>query len=300
VLIAGETGTGKELVARAVHGSSDRHAQAFVAVSCAGLSESLLESELFGHEKGAFTGADRSRQGVFEAAHRGTLFLDEAGEMSLALQAKLLRVLTTGEVVRVGSTVPRPVDVRIVAATNRDLEAEVEQGRFRQDLYYRLAVVPVTVPPLRERADDVPLLAEHFLEGAARELKTRRRVLSPEARQALLHYPFPGNVRELRNLMERATILARGEQIEREDLPLTAGAGPGAAPGSPLPAAPADPLAWADRLPPELDLRDLLERIERRLILRALEAAGGVQAEAARQLGLSRSHLAYKLRRLDL
>ncbi len=296
VLITGETGTGKELVARAIHAASRRSGRPFVAVNCAGLSETLLESELFGHERGAFTGAERQRQGVFEAAHTGTLFLDEAGEMSLALQAKLLRVLVNGEVVRVGSTVPRVVDVRILAATNRNLERLVRDGAFREDLYYRLAVVPVPVPPLRARREDIPLLAEHFLALVARDLKIPPRALSPSALATLAAYDFPGNVRELRNLIERATILARGPRIEGRDLPLQGGR-PAAA-GEPGPAGGAGLDAVASSLPESLDLRATLEELEAMLVRRALEASGGVQAEAARRLGISRSHLAYKLKSL--
>ena len=191
VLIHGETGTGKELVARAIHEASPRASRPFVAVNCAGFAETLLESELFGHERGAFTGADRARQGVFEAAHHGTLFLDEAGEMPLPLQAKLLRVLMNGEVVRVGATAPRLVDVRIIVATNRDLQAMVRAGSFREDLYYRLAVVPIEVPALRERREDIPVLADHFLALAGRELNAPARSLSPGARARLVDYGFP-------------------------------------------------------------------------------------------------------------
>src|SRR5271166_116216 len=193
VLITGETGTGKELVARAIHRNSDRAAKPFVAVNCAAFTETLLESELFGHEKGAFTGADRSRQGLFEAAHQGTLFLDEVAEMSPAAQAKLLRVTTDGQVLRVGSTQPRKVDVRLLAATHRDLPQRVHDGVFRQDLYYRLAVVPIAIPPLRERREDVPVLCELLLRQVALELKLPRRVLSAEALEKLKRYDFPGN-----------------------------------------------------------------------------------------------------------
>ena len=294
VMISGETGTGKELVARAIHAASHRADRPFVAVNCAGLSETLLESELFGHERGAFTGADRRRGGVFEAAHTGTLFLDEAGEMSLALQAKLLRVLMNGEVVRVGSTVPRVVDVRIVAATNRDLEQRVRDGLFREDLYYRLAVVPIAVPPLRARREDIPRLAHHFLAVVARDLKIAPRSLSPSAVEKLAAYDFPGNVRELRNLIERATILAHGSLVEVDDVPLRA------ADPSRDPAGREERRtgleALVESLPDSLDLRATLERLEEALIRRALDVAGRVQAEAARRLGISRSHLAYKLK----
>ena len=206
VLITGETGTGKELVARAIHKSSPRAQKPFIPVNCAAFTETLLESELFGHEKGAFTGADRMRQGLFEAAHEGTLFLDEAGEMSPATQAKLLRVLTDGKVLRVGSTKPRDVDVRVLVATHRDLEERARQGTFRQDLYYRLAVVPISLPPLRKRREDIPGLCELFCRDVSRELKVpMRRISSAGAWLKLRRYDFPGNIRELRNLIERAS-----------------------------------------------------------------------------------------------
>ena len=201
VLITGETGTGKELAARALHRGSPRAGGPFLAVNCAAFPENLLDSELFGHERGAFTGADRSRPGWFEAGDGGTLFLDEAGEMSLALQAKLLRVLTDRKIVRVGSRSPRAVDVRLVLATHRDLRQRVQEGSFREDLYYRVAVVPVEMPPLRVRPDDIPALVERFLTDAARELKVPRHTLAPAALRKLQQYPFPGNIRELRNLI---------------------------------------------------------------------------------------------------
>src|ERR1700687_77024 len=219
VLIVGETGTGKELVARAIHRNSNRAQKPLIAVNCAAFTETLLESELFGHERGAFTGADRARQGLFEAAHQGTLFLDEAGEMSAAAQAKLLRVLAEGKITRVGSTVARDVDVRVLAATHRDLRREVQEGNFRQDLYYRLAIVPVAVPPLRERITDIPEIAEYLLHQIASDLKTTKRALHPDALQQLMSYSFPGNVRELRNLLERACILTSGPEILWFDLP---------------------------------------------------------------------------------
>ncbi len=289
VLIVGETGSGKELVARALHAMSPRADAPFVAVNCAGFPESLLESELFGHERGAFTGADRARPGVFEAADGGTLFLDEAGEMSLALQAKLLRVLMSGELTRVGSTSPIRVDVRLVAATHRDLEAMVRDGSFREDLYYRLAVVPLHVPPLRARVDDLPDLVQHLLGVLAADLKVAPRAVSDSAMAALASYDFPGNVRELRNLLERATILCQGEVIEPDDLGLRRG-------GDAVDAIE----ACVGSLGDDLDLRGLLEEIERRVVARTLIASGGVQAEAARRLGISRSDLSYKLRRLGL
>jgi DNA-binding NtrC family response regulator len=285
VLITGETGSGKELVARAIHRRSARAAAPFVAVNCAAMAEGLLESELFGHEKGAFTGADRARPGMFEAASGGTLFLDEAGEMSAALQAKLLRVLTDGMVTRVGSRTQRKVDVRLLVATHRDLPAQVAAGTFREDLYFRIAVVPIQVPPLRERTDDLPALAQHLLERACRELAISPRTLTPAALAHLKSYRFPGNVRELRNLIERACILSSGPSIEPEDLL--------------LPAAPAgdDLQRWARTLPEAVELPEMLSRIESALIARAMEKSGGVQADAARLLGVSRSDLHYKLRK---
>jgi DNA-binding NtrC family response regulator len=209
VLITGETGTGKELVARAIHRSSDRASKPLVAFNCAAFTDTLLESELFGHERGAFTGADRAHEGLFEAAHQGTLFLDEAAEMSMAAQAKLLRVLTEGQLMRVGSTKPRQVDVRVIVATHRDLSQRAREGLFREDLYYRLAVVPLAIPPLRERREDLPELCQLFLAQAARDLKVPARRLSPGAVSNLLTYDFPGNIRELRNLIEHACILSK-------------------------------------------------------------------------------------------
>src|SRR5258705_3196379 len=198
VLITGETGTGKELVARAIHRSSDRASKPMVAFNCAALMDTLLESELFGHERGAFTGADRAREGLFEVAHQGTLFLDEAAEMSMAAQAKLLRLLTDGQLMRVGSSRPRQVDVRVIVATHRDLSQRTREGLFREDLYYRLAVVPLPIPPLRARREEIPELCQLFLVQAARDLKVPERRLSPEAMRSLLTYDFPGNIRELR------------------------------------------------------------------------------------------------------
>ncbi len=295
VLITGETGTGKELVARALHAASTRARGPFVAVNCAAFTESLLESELFGHERGAFTGADRAHAGLFETAHRGTLFLDEAGEMSLALQAKLLRVLTDGLVMRVGSTSPRPVDVRVLVATHRDLEQRVREGSFREDLYYRVAVVPIAIPPLRERREDIAPLVEHFLRRSAADLNVPLRRIRPEALEKLTRYPFPGNVRELRNLIERAQILARGDTLGPDDFRL-AQETPADAEAS-GPAHESRRRDWLGALPATLELRATVENVERELIARALRAARGVQAEAARSLGISRSDIAYKIRK---
>jgi two-component system, NtrC family, response regulator HydG len=292
VLITGETGTGKELVARAIHKSSPRASKAFVAVNCAAFTETLLESELFGHEKGAFTGADRSRQGLFEAAHEGSLFLDEVAEMSPAAQAKLLRVLTDGQVLRVGSTQPRKVDVRLLVATNRDLQRLVAERLFREDLYYRLAVVPIPIPPLRERREDIAGLCELFLQQASLELKLPKRALTPEALDNLKRYDFPGNVRELRNLLERASILSRRAELGPESFPV-----PSPPFGAETPAGgdAGRPFSFAGLLPEVDDLHSFLADVEKELITRTLKETSGAQAEAARRLGVSRSDLGYKI-----
>jgi two-component system response regulator HydG len=295
VLITGETGTGKDLVARAIHRSSPRAEKPFVPVNCAAFTETLLESELFGHERGAFTGADRARQGLFEAAHEGTLFLDEVAEMSPAAQAKLLRVLTDGQVMRIGSTRPRTVDVRLVAATHRDLAARVREGRFREDLYYRLAVVPIAVPPLRERCDDLAELCALFLARAARDLKLPRRKLSAQALANLRTYAFPGNVRELENLIERACILSAGDEIGAENFPVS-----GESSASPGAAGRVDTVARVVAPTEPVNLREYLADVEKQLLVRAMNATGGAQAEAARRLGLSRSDLAYKLNKYGI
>jgi two-component system, NtrC family, response regulator HydG len=299
VLITGETGTGKELVARALHRNSPRANKPFVAVNCAAFTETLLESELFGHEKGAFTGADRARQGLFEAAHDGTLFLDEAGEMSPAAQAKLLRILMDGQLLRVGSTKPRTVNVRVLVATHRDLQQRVRDGLFREDLYYRLAVVPLHIPPLRERREDIPLLAELFARQTATELNLPSRRLSPQAIQGLAQYDFPGNIRELKNLIERAYILSMREEIGPESFPMPR---PSEMPASVSPGnSHSLPPGTAVQLPAEpFDLTDFLENTEKDLILRTLSSTNGAQAEAARRMGLSRSALAYKLNKYSI
>ena len=296
VLITGETGSGKELVARAIHKQSLRAGNSFVAINCAGFQETLLESELFGHERGAFTGADRSHQGLFESAHRGTLLLDEAGEMSLALQTKLLRVLVDGQVLRVGATTPRKVDVRVIVATHRDLRQRVKEGLFREDLFYRVAVVPIHIPPLRERKEDIPLLIQFLLKQIAQDLKSPARQISPAAVSKLVQYNFPGNVRELRNLIERACILAHDDEITPSDLILVTDVATERQPNQP------EELLhrWLDQLPDHIDLRCMLEEIERELVLRALRSAEGVQAEAARTLQVSRSDIAYKVKKYGL
>jgi DNA-binding NtrC family response regulator len=292
VLIVGETGTGKELVARAIHKSSPRAQKPFLAINCAAFTETLLESELFGHEKGAFTGADRARPGLFEAAHEGTLFLDEAGEMSPAAQAKLLRVLAEGKVLRLGSTKPRDVDTRVLVATHRDLAEDVRRGAFRQDLYYRLAVVPIALPPLRARREDLPGLCTLFCRQVAQELKVPQRGISAKAIEKLRRYDFPGNIRELRNLIERALILSTAPELGPEDFPLAA--------GQPTAAGSNNSYSWIDAMPESLALRDFLDDVEKRLIQRALRSSDGVQAEAARRLQLSRSDLSYKLGKFEI
>jgi DNA-binding NtrC family response regulator len=295
VLITGETGTGKELVARAIHKSSPRANKPFVAVNCAAVTDTLLESELFGHEKGAFTGADRSRQGLFEAAHEGTLFLDEAGEMSLSAQAKLLRVLTDGQVLRVGSTMPRTVDVRVLVATHRDLEKRVDEGSFRQDLYFRLAVVPIHLPPLRERREDLPGLCDLLSRAVGTELKFPKRRVTAAAVEQLSGYSFPGNVRELKNLIERAYILSNQEDLGPENFPGRERIGVEKALVSNNGHHPSSDLPSPEELPGAFDLTEFLEKLEKQLILKMLTTTGGAQAEAARRMGLSRSALAYKL-----
>ncbi|HEY8470634.1 MAG TPA: sigma-54 dependent transcriptional regulator [Longimicrobiales bacterium] len=288
VLVQGETGTGKELLARLVHAYSPRAARPFVAVNCAAVPESLLEAELFGYERGAFTGASTRRVGRFERAHGGTLFLDEIGDMSPAMQAKVLRVLQEHEIERLGGGGPRPVDVRVVAATNRDLEREVEAGRFRGDLYYRLAVVVITLPALRERGEDAGLLAEHFLRQFCREYNRRACRFSEEAYAALLAYPWPGNVRQLQNVIERAVLVCQGDTILPEHLPARIRGGGSAAPEAGPVGPDAETLARQDALLP-------LEELERRHISRALALAGGRMGRAAKLLGIHRNTLRRKL-----
>ncbi|MDD4701481.1 MAG: sigma-54 dependent transcriptional regulator [Desulfovibrio sp.] len=286
VLITGESGTGKELVARALHGHSSRADKTFVTVNCAALAENLLESELFGHEKGSFTGAERRREGRFAQAHGGTLFLDEVGEMPLAIQAKLLRALQQGEVQRVGSDTQLTVDVRVLAATNRDLRQEVAHKRFREDLFFRLNVISVEVPPLRERAEDIPLLAAHFLEGFASRNRKVVRGFSPQALDTMLRYSWPGNVRELENAVERAVILSHGDLITERELP------------SMLYCAVQDALRPAES---DASLAGLpLDAVERRAIEETLRQAGDNKSEAARRLGITRATLHNKLRKYGL
>jgi DNA-binding NtrC family response regulator len=273
VLITGESGTGKELVARAIHSQSHRQSKPFVAVSCAALPESLLESELFGHEKGSFTGAYARKKGKFEFANGGTLFLDEIGEMSANIQVHLLRVLEEKEFSRVGGNEPIKVDVRVVSATNKDLRKAIEKGEFREDLYYRLNVVPIELPPLRERKEDIPLLARHFLNKFALENKKEVSEFSPEATEFLLGYDWPGNVRELENAIERAAILAKDSLITIADLPQ-------------------ENMSLARSTMPEKNLRE----VEKEHILDVLGETGGNYSEAARLLGITRMTLYKKAR----
>jgi two-component system response regulator AtoC len=291
VLLRGETGTGKEMVARAVHLNSDRGDRPFIAVNCAALPAELLESELFGHEKGAFTGAIAQRKGRFELADGGTIFLDEVGELPMEVQVKLLRVLQEREFERVGGGQPIKVDVRVISATNRDLEALVEQGRFREDLYYRLNVFPIQLPPLRERGQDVLLLAEHFLEKFVRLNRRGPTELAPDARAALMAHGWPGNVREVQNVIERAAIVAEGGALAAGDLDFgrRARSAPGPAP------APAATTAVGGK-----PLRARLAEEERASIVRAIEGSGGNIAAAARALGINRSTLYFRIKKFEL
>ena len=327
VLILGESGTGKEVVARAIHDCSPRHARPFVPINCGAIPAELLESELFGHEKGAFTGALASRKGRFELAEGGTIFLDEIGDMNPTMQVKLLRVLQERVYERVGSCSSQRCDVRIIAATHRNLEESIARGSFREDLYYRLNVVPVEVPPLRERSADLPLLIETLAQRVATAHRHPVR-FAPATIAALQDYRWPGNVRELANLIERLSIQCQGAAVGIDDLPpryRPAGWTPAATPApeaaSPEPCSAGEiaaqllvpaPAAEAALLEPVfaetlvdlpaggMDLRHYLESLERRLIVRALEAAGGTVAQAARMLGLRRTTLVEKLRKYDL
>jgi len=289
VLITGESGTGKELIARAIHQCSNRAAKSCISVNCGALTETLLESELFGHERGAFTHAVAMRKGRFELADGGTLFMDEVAEMSQGLQVKLLRVLQEMEFERVGGTRTIKVDVRVVAASNRDLKEEVEAGRFREDLFYRLNVVHLHLPPLRQRQEDIPLLAAHFIKKYVQENLRDKTRITPEALQVLIHYAWPGNVRELENVMERAVILCSHNVISPQDLPAE------------LAPAPAEPRLDVDRfIPLNTPLPEALDAIEEQMIRRALEKSGQVQVRAAELLGITKSLLQYKLKKYHL
>jgi two-component system response regulator AtoC len=289
VLITGESGTGKELIARLVHSSSPRAGAPFVAVNCAAIPDALLESELFGHVRGAFTGAAQERSGLFEEANGGTIFLDEIGELPLALQVKLLRVLQEGEIRRVGDNASRSVDVRVVAATSRDLEAEVAAARFRADLYYRVNVVRLHLPALRERREDVAELARHFAAANAARLKMAVPSVSAAAMKALLEYDWPGNVRELENVIERALVLTDDARIDMAQLPDEIARRNGAAPnGKP------------SSLGEDLSVKRRTETLERELIAQALERTSGNRTRAAQLLDLSHRALLYKIREYGL
>ncbi len=285
VLLTGESGTGKEVLARAIHAQSPRRNEAFVAVNCGAIPENLLESELFGHARGAFTGADRARRGLFAEADGGSLFLDEIGELPASLQVKLLRVLQEEEVRPVGESKPRRVDVRVIAATARDLEREVSEGRFREDLFYRINVLHVRVPALRDRREDIPLLVDHFLECARQRVGRPVRSIDEEALDKLRAYGWPGNVRELENVMERAVILCDGERIAVDQLPesVVEGRGPGEA-----------------QRDGSLSLKRARRALEAEMICKALRATGGNRTHAAKLLEISHRALLYKLKEYGL
>jgi two-component system, NtrC family, response regulator len=284
VLVSGESGSGKELVARAIHFNGPRCGRPFVAVNCSALTTTLAESELFGHERGAFTGANTRHQGMFEQANTGTIFLDEVSELPIDLQSKLLRVLDTQEVRRVGSERTFHVDVRILAATNRDLKADIKHGRFRDDLFFRLSVVRIDVPPLRERGDDLILLAQEFLRELVKQGSSHGKRLAPATLKFLTRYQWPGNVRELHNAVAHAACMAQHEEIQPDDFPLEL-------------AATGEWLQALDRiLPPDAPLDPTLKAVEHHMIARALTRAEGVQARAADLLKISRSLLQYKLK----
>jgi DNA-binding NtrC family response regulator len=273
VLLLGESGTGKEVFARAIHDWSDRKDEPFIAINCVGLAKDLLESELFGHEKGAFTGAHQLKKGKMELAHGGTVFLDEVGDISAELQTKLLRFLQERELERVGGTQPIAVDVRVIAATNRDLSSAIKDGRFREDLYYRLNVIPISLPPLRERNEDISVLAQYFLKRFARETKKNFIGFTEDAEAKLIAYDWPGNVRELANVIERAVVLGQGPEITAEDLP---------AQGN---------LSQRNNGLSSLSYRHALEAAKRDAVKQALAQTNGNRAAAARLLGLHKTHL---------
>jgi two-component system, NtrC family, response regulator HydG len=286
VLITGESGTGKEMIAGAIHFNSRRREGAFVKINCAAITETLLESELFGHEKGAFTGADRRKEGKFRQADGGTIFLDEVSEMSLAMQVKLLRVLQEREITRVGGDEAIKVDVRVIAATNRDLAEEIGAGRFREDLFYRLNVVTLLAPPLRERPEDIPILAQHFLAHFAQKNHKPIKGFSPQAMDRLVRYPWPGNVRELMNAVERGVVLSRSDYLEETELSLVMSTGP------------------VDILDDDSSRGEKrsssLDEVEKDAIISTLEDAGGNKSEAARRLGVTRRTLHLKLKKYGL
>ena len=283
VLLTGESGTGKDLAAKVIHYSSARAAKPFMNITCSALPETLLESELFGHERGAFTGADRQKRGLIESADGGTVFLDEIGEMVPLLQSKLLRFLEEKMFKRVGGSADIKVDVRVIAATNRSLEEEVKKGRFREDLYYRLNVMAVPLPPLRDRRDDIPALLGHYVEAFNVEFRKKIRGISPSSQEALRAYNWPGNVRELRNAVERAMLLSESTELNESHFPVLSAPGGDASSGINLPASGIN-----------------LEALERSLVVQALERAGWNQTKAATMLGLNRDQIRYRIEKFDL
>ncbi len=283
VLLTGESGTGKDLAAKVLHYHSDRATRPFMNITCSALPENLLESELFGHERGAFTGADRQKRGLLESADGGTVFLDEIGEMTPPLQAKLLRFLEEKTFKRVGGNVDIRVDVRVIAATNRNLEEEVRLGKFREDLFYRLNVLPITIPPLRQRSDDIPRLVHYYVDSFNSEFKKRVRAVAAEAMKRLQTYGWPGNVRELRNAVERAMLLADGDVLTLDLFPLASGPGAKLTEGVELPPAGID-----------------LEQLERSLVIQALDRSGWNQTRAASLLGLNRDQIRYRIEKFKL
>jgi len=283
VLLTGESGTGKDLAAKVIHYASDRAAKPFMNITCSALPEALLESELFGHERGAFTGADRQKRGLLESTDGGTVYLDEIGEMVPGLQAKLLRFLEEKAFKRVGGSVDIRVDVRVIAATNRTLEDEVRQGRFREDLYYRLNVLPIRLPPLRERSKDIPALVSYYVDVYNREFKKRIKGVTKEALSRLQGYRWPGNVRELRNAVERAMLLVEGSELTSAEFPVASGALSPLTEGVPLPSEGID-----------------LEQLERSLVVQALERSGWNQTRAAALLGINRDQIRYRIEKFKL
>ncbi len=285
VLLAGESGVGKDMIGRAIHQHSPRKTHAYVKINCTAIPENLMESELFGYEKGAFTGATASKPGKFEQADGGTVFLDEIGDVPGNIQVKLLRILQERQFERLGSNVTRNVDVRVIAATNVDLRAALEEGRFREDLYYRLNVVPINIPPLRERKEDIPFLAIHFVQKLSKELGTEAKEISPAALDRLVEHPWPGNVRELENTIERSLVLAAGEVLQPSDIRLEA------------PRGQSHVFAQQTPLLPE---GETLEHWEQLIIREALRRANGNKSQAARMLGLTRNALRYRLSQMGL
>ena len=289
VLIEGESGTGKELVAKSLHYNSPRRNKPLIAVNCSAFAETLLESELFGHEKGAFTGASALKKGRFEISDQGTLFLDEIGELPISLQTKLLRVLQEKTIERVGGTLPIPVDFRLIAATNKNLEDEVKNGNFREDLYYRLNVVKIVIPPLRERSDDIPLLIKHLIDKYTNEQQPESRVpgITPEAVKILCDYQWKGNVRELENILESCILLGSGDMITPSDLPLQVRQN-------------ISSFLDLDGIPQDVGLAEALTAVEKRMIQRAMKLSGNVQTKAAQLLGIGKSGLNQKLKKFNL